>query len=134
MDSAHRVTSPVTGKVVFQQDKFANEGCSGLGNVVVIRSSANKQFYVLGHLMKHSVTVSKGQVVRHGEVVGVQDRSGQVTGEHVHIMRFTSWYTYTESACGYKTVWGEGETGFCFRDIGCPATGTWVTSGNYPPE
>ena len=133
MDSEHLATAPVTGRVVFAQEGFPNNGCTGLANVVVIRGGGDGRFYVLGHLKRGSVRVERGDRIRHGQVVGVQGRSGQVTGEHVHIMRFADYYTYGEENCGRRTVWGNGATSFCFTDIGCPSTGSTVTSGNYPP-
>lgn len=131
MDSEAVVTAPVTGRVVFVQNRIPNDGCRGLGNAIVIKARGDGLFYVVGHLARGSARVRPGYKVGHGRALATMGTSGQVTGAHVHVMRFTTWAAYNEENCGKKTVWGEGETPFCFHDVGCPSTGVYLTSGNY---
>lgn len=55
---------------------------TGWGNYVVIRN-VDGNYVIYAHLQKYSVKA--GQVIREGEVIGVEGATGQVTGVHLHL-------------------------------------------------
>ena len=86
------------------QDKFCPRGA--YGKFIVIRHE-NGLTTLYAHLSAQSVT--PGQKVKRGEVIGYMGRSGWATGPHVH---FTVWSTLTHlmkpsKTCGPMPVGGD---------------------------
>lgn len=71
--AAGRVTEVIDG--VHDNNPFAPNQYSALGNCVIIRHSAN-EFSVLSHLKKGSTRVKAGDSVERGQVIGLCGNSG----------------------------------------------------------
>lgn len=72
----------VGGEVLYAGNGISGTGVGGYGNVVVIKDSKGCA-HVYAHL--DSVSVSKGQTVIKGTVIGCQGATGKyVTGSHLH--------------------------------------------------
>jgi murein DD-endopeptidase MepM/ murein hydrolase activator NlpD len=83
------LVSPVDGVVQLVHDMGNNAsagygGGLGLGNYIEIRAG-NGDVWVLGHMLSGSFTVSTGQRVGAGQIVGFSGNSGDTTGPHLHI-------------------------------------------------
>ncbi|MEW7290631.1 peptidoglycan DD-metalloendopeptidase family protein [Aquimarina sp. 2304DJ70-9] len=83
------IIAPVDGKILYAHDKVpdnkwpAMNANAGTGNVVLLETK-NKEYIVLGHLMQNSVTVTEGQQVKQGDVLGLCGNSGKSTEPHLH--------------------------------------------------
>ncbi len=88
---------------------FAGKNKNG-GNVVVIREitvKVVKTTILYGHLQKISVT--KGQIVKEGHVIGTVGSTGKSTGPHLHL---SVWHDNLEAKV-YKNVNPEEHFKFC---------------------
>ncbi|MGE0788109.1 MAG: peptidoglycan DD-metalloendopeptidase family protein [Sandaracinaceae bacterium] len=93
--------------------------CGSAANLVIIQhddgdTSAYKHI--------NSATVSVGTVVRQGDVIARSGSTGYSTGPHLH----------AEVRSGCPTTVYCNTIPFTFTDVGSPAAGTTVTSGNCP--
>src|SRR5690606_39542801 len=70
-----------SGEVLFAGEGKPGTGLGGYGNVVLI-GDKNGRGQLYAHLSKVSVT--KGQKVKKGQVIGNQGSTGQSTGPHLH--------------------------------------------------
>lgn len=78
------VCSPFNGKVV--ATKAANGNGSGYGNAVIIESGAGK--FIFGHLSV--ISVSAGDSITPGTLLGKMGNTGFSTGQHLHYSRANS--------------------------------------------
>lgn len=130
MDTGVNVLAAADGVVTFVQDGlFDREKESviskGLGNYVAI-AHPNKYYTYYGHLRKNSITVTEGQSVKAGDVIGEVGSSGNSTDPHLH---FEVWFDSSfvvdpyAGSCGnstslfsnptpYDSTFRMGETGF----------------------
>lgn len=70
-----KIYAPAAGKVVFAGVK------GGYGKAVIIEHEHNMKT-VYGHLNSYNVKI--GDVVRRGDIIGVQGNTGRSTGQHLH--------------------------------------------------
>ncbi|MCB9617354.1 MAG: M23 family metallopeptidase [Sandaracinus sp.] len=93
--------------------------CSAAANyVIVLHPNGESSAYL--HL--NSASVSVGQSVTQGQRLGASGSTGYSTGPHLHV----------EVRTGCGTVRYCDTIPFTFADVGNPAAGTSVTSGNCP--
>lgn len=71
----------VEGKVIFAKEGIAGSGFGGFGNVVAVLDK-NGALHCYCHL--HEVKVKLNDVVKQGQVVGLQGSTGRSTGSHLH--------------------------------------------------
>ena len=66
--------------------KFKNGEPAGGGYLVEIRHKVNGKFITSAymHMLKGSITVKKGDVVKEGQVIGKLGNTGESTGPHLH--------------------------------------------------
>lgn len=87
--------SPISGQVVAAVNAFEDEPTRKqsddhlAGNRVVIRAKDGAYFILLAHLQKDSLTVSEGERVTRGQVVGACGNSGNSSGPHLHMQAQT---------------------------------------------
>jgi hypothetical protein len=133
MDTGVNVLAAADGVVTFVQDGLFDREkesviAKGLGNYVAIAHS-NKYYTYYGHLRKNSITVTEGQNVKAGDVIGEVGSSGNSTDPHLH---FEVWYDSSfvvdpyAGSCGnpttlfnnptpYDSAFRVGETGFSIK-------------------
>ncbi len=90
MDAGRDVTAAADGTVSYMIDGFFDEcstgGCpggGGFGNYVKLDHADGSSTYY-GHLAQWSITVSTGDEVTCGQVIGLVGSSGNSTGPHLH--------------------------------------------------
>lgn len=81
------------GTVVYPTDKsqtqysdngyYGNKDGGGYGNYVIIQHD-NDTYTLYGHLAQNSITVTAGDTVSQGQVIGKLGHSGSSTGPHLH--------------------------------------------------
>lgn len=119
MDSGLNVLAVDTGVVIFTLDGiFDREKDSDtskhLGNYVGITHAGNYQTYY-GHLKRGSITVSIGDTVLPGQVIGKVGSSGNSSDPHLH---FETWYDSLyyidpyQGPCGNKNSFWKNEIPF----------------------
>lgn len=73
-------------------DNIQGEDCQyGMGNYVTIKHT-NGNYTRYAHLLQDSITVSVGDKVEQGQIIGIMGNSGQSTGIHLDFKIFTSGY------------------------------------------
>lgn len=93
------IIAPAAGTVVFARNDHVDQPVAGKsdpayfipeyprggdpGNYVVI-DHGNGEFSMIAHMQEGSVTVSAGQRVSQGQVLGLMGNSGDTSGPHVH--------------------------------------------------
>lgn len=77
----------------------------GYGNYVIIQHS-DGNFTLYGHLHEKSITVTAGESVRQGEVIGKMGSSGNSTGTHLHfeVRQGTNAYSATVDPLEYISI------------------------------
>jgi murein DD-endopeptidase MepM/ murein hydrolase activator NlpD len=99
------------------------------GNHVMIQA---KEGYIvfLAHMRNQSITVSEGQQVRQGELIGMVGNSGNSTAPHLHINLFDQMDDPFQSKVipfvfsDYESLDSEGR--WIKRSLSVPAVGTFV--------
>jgi len=68
---------------------------AGAGHYVVLTASGENRDYVFMHLKTGSITVTRGQTVRTGQVIGQVGNTGRSFGAHLHFEVWTGggWYS-----------------------------------------
>jgi hypothetical protein len=87
------VVAPIGGKVHMAFDGQPDQAIGTtltdldklLGNYVVIKPEATGTYLIVAHLKPGSVTVSSGQTVKEGDVIGACGNSGNTSEPHIHI-------------------------------------------------
>ena len=85
-DEGLPIPSPVSGKIVWANDGEVEgdmSGGGGYGNAVTVED-ANGNLNLMAHMTQGSVTVSEGQQVKKGDVVGKVGNTGHSFGAHLH--------------------------------------------------
>ena len=85
-DEGLPIPSPVSGEVAWANDGAVEGDHSaggGYGNAVAVKDS-NGNFNLMGHMVQGSVTVSEGQKVNKGDIVGKVGNTGNSYGSHIH--------------------------------------------------
>ena len=85
-DEGLPIPSPVSGEVAWANDGAVEGDHSaggGYGNAVAVKDS-NGNFNLMGHMVQGSVTVSEGQKVNKGDIVGKVGNTGNSYGAHIH--------------------------------------------------
>ena len=84
------ITAPFNGIVAIAQNLTSQGGLGTrpyTGNNVMLIGTVNGTTYAIHmlHMQYNSITVSPGQTVNQGEVIGARGSTGNSTGPHVHI-------------------------------------------------
>lgn len=83
------ITAPADGKIIKVNDNVKDQTPGEMdpkhppGNFVII-AHANKEFSLLAHLKKGSITVKQGDLVAQGQTIGRCGNSGNSSEPHVH--------------------------------------------------
>lgn len=80
------VYAPADGTVVYAKDGMGNTYSSGIpdwGNYVKIQH-ADGVYTLMAHLLKGSVIVKTGQIVKRGQQIGKMGNTGYSAGNHTH--------------------------------------------------
>ncbi len=100
------IYSAEDGEIVFtaNQDNFCRG--AGYGKVIVVKHN-NNLTTLYGHLSQQSVSV--GQKVKRGDVIGYMGKTGWATGSHLHFVVFGSatYYVKPTRSCGPMPVGGD---------------------------
>lgn len=75
--SLHELFSMVTGTVLFAGHE------SSYGNYIIIQDDTTGDTFLYAHMQ--SYIVYKDQKINQGDFVGIEGRTGNVTGRHVHL-------------------------------------------------
>ena len=84
------VISPIDGVVVHAESHHKDHAIgefsihNPFGNMIIIEDEKGYQL-VFAHLLQNSVSLSKGDYVKHGQVIGQIGNSGNTTEPHLHI-------------------------------------------------
>ena len=83
------IFSPCDGKVVAMKDGLDNAPIGSLdnlhpaGNHIILEYDNN--LILMAHMLKNSIMVSAGEMVKKGQPIGRVGNSGRTTGPHLHI-------------------------------------------------
>ena len=119
MDSGVNVLAAAAGRVTFIRDGEYDRETDGdvtklLGNYIAIKHD-NLYYTYYGHLKNNSITVSEGDSVNIGDVIGQVGSSGNSTDAHLH---FELWYDSTTVVDPFMGTCGN-------------ATNLWLTPESY---
>jgi hypothetical protein len=95
------VKASVSGKVIFSGFHTNSDGSPGYGNLVAIQHNIDGKSYITKYAhLRSGLSVSDGQNINSGDVLGYMGSTGASTGQHLHF----------EVLVGTTNMWDKSKT------------------------